>query len=107
MPNRTNADPSGPQEVQHSRQNGREDDPEQWEPVKEGYPDEGRVNAVVERRIQQHNKRDEQEDSKPDTPSRRSLGLGLRTHKVSPFALETDKMERNEMKPTGKTGASK
>ena len=79
---------SGSQKVKRSRQNGCQYNPEQREPVKEGHPDEGRVNAVVKRRIQQDNKRDNQEDTKPGAPCAR-LSLRLRTHRVSPFTLST------------------
>ena len=101
------ADLSGSQEVKHSRQDGCEDNPEQREPVKERHSDEGRVNAVVKRRIQQHNERNKQEDAKPGTSSRPVLGLWLRTHKVSPLARSADTMGRNQKKSTGKTCAGK
>lgn len=83
------ADLSGSQEVERSRQDGCEYNPEQREPVKERHPDECRVNAVVERRIQQHDERNKQEDAKPGTSSR--PGLWLRTHKVSPLARSANK----------------
>src|SRR5437764_12191057 len=71
--------PSGPQEVNDRHDNGRNDDPEKLEPVEERHPNELRVNTVVKRWIQQRNKRDDQKDEKPGSPSSLRLGTGNHT----------------------------
>jgi hypothetical protein len=58
---------SGFQEVHDSRDDGCDDDPEKLEPVKEGHPNELWLTEVVERRIKQDNKGQNEQDEQPGT----------------------------------------
>src|SRR5579884_3727640 len=66
------------QEIDRSRQNGGEDNPEQRIPVQEGYADECRIGMVVERCVQHGDKGNDEKDEKP--PSTASPGLGCHRH---------------------------
>ena len=71
----------GAREVDDSRDDGCDDDPEKLEPVKERDAYELRILNVVEWRIEQGNERDEQQQKDPGAP------LSLRgDHDFSPFA---------------------
>ncbi len=61
---------------------GRNEYPQELEPVEEGYTNELRLPNVVERRIKQDDKWDDQQDERPGTPPSRRAG----NHTVSPFA---------------------
>jgi hypothetical protein len=56
---------SGSQEVHDSRDDGCDEDPEKLEPVKEGHPNELWLAVVVERRVKQDNKGQDEQDEQP------------------------------------------
>ena len=72
----------GAREVDDSRDDGCDDDPEKLEPVKERDTYELRILKVVEWRIEQGNERDEQQQKEPGTSPPLSRG----DHDNSPFA---------------------
>src|SRR5579871_3265796 len=74
---------SSPQEIQRGGENGREYNPEHRVPVHEGYPDKRRVRIVVERRVQQGDKGNDEEDEQPGTPLPLDRRLGR--HSRTPF----------------------
>ena len=74
------------QEIEYSRDKGRDKNPGELEPVKKGHTNECWVLEVVKRRIEQDDERDKQDDEKPGTSSSPGLGRGLCTQNVSPYA---------------------
>jgi hypothetical protein len=73
-------------EIDHRRNNGCDDNPEELKPVKEGETSELWFLEVVEGRPEQNDKGNEEEEAEPDA------ALPFRTctsHRRSPFVVQT------------------
>jgi hypothetical protein len=88
---------SGSPEIDDRCDHSRNENPQELEPVEEGYTNELRLPNVIERRIKQDDKWDDQQDEKPGTlPSRSAVN-----HTVSPFVHCVQEQLHGKQEPQG------